>query len=392
MTKKAINLKEKLKNQFKVIIKSVFPSLVYLIRFYISRKRIIRNFKFNKIYMINGDYIFDKTFNYIYLNNDFTSIKVSDLFDNGSKILAYKFTISKHIINYILIKSLSFKLKIKNNGEIEKKEFKGNIYLPNWDDNNFKIFDLYNKKILHIFTKKEAYLKKLFNYNHFNHYFNMPLIINKDENNLLIIEEYRDFKKYNSWNDCDFKIVMKDIFMKTIKYFSSIVGKLDYTLKTPINLLERKEDNFINDILNGINDALKNTNFPKILLHGDLWTSNILLDNKNKNVRYIDFELSKEFIFFYDIFYLMWSEFNIYKSHKFLEFLLSGEFDSYFALIFNMFRLNFTVQHKIDYLNIFFLSHYCEWLYKADKTTKQVFYNKYKMFMDFARNNFNIVP
>lgn len=115
----------------------------------------------NSKYLVSGRYKFDKTLNYIYLNDDNIRQKASNMLDNGYLIITDNKSIPKHIIIYILKVIFYRKLKVNNNKLDKDIHFKGNIFVPSVDCKEVKIFDLVGGKVASIFFKTEIQGKDL---------------------------------------------------------------------------------------------------------------------------------------------------------------------------------------------------------------------------------------
>lgn len=347
--------------------------------YYESKKKIVNNFVKCSKYLVNGRYRFDETLNYIYLDSENIKQNASNMLSNGTLVSQHKKSVPKYIIGYILGWIFYGEFKI-NNKEEKDFQYKGDIFLPSNDGGEFKVFDLVNEYAISIFFDKYRYDRTIDNYKELNAYFAMPSIISMDPHNLIIIEELIDYKANALWDDSDYSYVIQDIFDSTIKYFDMASGKSEYILKTPMQILEElpKDDIIVSYLNNNIDPSLKSMKFPFIKLHGDMWESNILIENTTRKINYIDFEDSERLILFYDIFYMIWTIFIDYNNLTYIERFLTGEYDNYFNNIFLRFNIEYKKEYKRDYFNIFLLLYFKSRWIDASEINKENILNKYK--------------
>ncbi len=98
-----------------------------------------------------------------------------------------------------------------------------------------------------------------------------------------------------------------------------------------------------------------NFKFPFLELHGDLWTSNILIDeHHNEDIYYIDWEHSKEYIMFYDFYCLIWNDVYHKQDNTYFNKYMLGEYDQYFNNVFQIFDIEFEARYRAEYFSIFF--------------------------------------
>ena len=365
--------------------KAILPSVVTsFINFYKSKKRIVKSFEEYKKHMLPGQYCFGQNFKYINLYNEEATKKAADMFDRKHLLVHNtRNNYLKEMIKKTIILFLSRELTVKYNGDIS--EFQGQIFLPCGIHKGFKIFDLINKKVLLTFAAKEEYEKIILDYNYFKDYFPQPRIIKTCDNSFKIIEEFIAFKPYYEWNKIDFTNIVNDVFNKTMNYFKDILDQENYFLKSPAELMENmnKVEPLLENIKNGIREEVRKTKFPYIKLHGDLWTSNLLINENDGSLKYIDFEHSDDFVFFYDIFLLIWTDFYLNKNNIFVNELMCGNYDFYFESIFSLFKMEFKKEYRLDYINIFFLEYYkARWL-SASETGLIKTHELYKEFMSY---------
>lgn len=356
-----------------------------LINYYKSKQDLVNDFIQYSEYMVAGEYTFDETLTFIYLKDHYTSDKIVNMFRNNFSNLKFNNFpfLLKSILNFIhiLIKiRFSKDLKIKNNNN-EYVNFKGTGYLAGSETKDCKLFDLIDNKVITISLNKNTFNNKINNYKYFNEYFMIPEIINYDDNKLIITEEYIDFKANDMWTEEEHNSIIEDIFQSYIEYFKNCKENNNYDWKMSLGFINTiSTKNFISSFIKkNIPKELMNYKFPFIKLHGDLWTSNILIDKDcNKNIYYIDWERSKEFIMFYDFFSLMWNGVYASRDYTYISKYILGEYDEYFREIFELFGLEFKEVYKKEYLSIFFLNYLNEWFDNPDGLENKHIFESYE--------------
>lgn len=332
------------------------------------------------MYLDSGRYTFDKSFNYLYIGAD---EKILDkLFGNEVKVLHYKFGFFKSIIE-LVFKVIFFKeVRVRETEVSNNINFKGKVFLPSRREKSFKIFDFENKKILFRFIDKEEYDNKIINYEYFKNIYPTPNIISKFEDELVIIEEFIEFKISNLWTEDDYNRVLDDFMDKTINYFLNI-DKDAYSLQSIKDLVTKLPDNdiLINYIWGNIDDKIKEMEFPFLKLQGDLLKNNVLIDNDG--IKYIDFEHSGELIFYFDLINFIWMEFRHRKDTRFIENFIKGKYDNYMKTIFNLFDLDYMIEKKLDYINIFILVMYKQKDWRLIENEENQNFKLYKSFISY---------
>jgi hypothetical protein len=270
-----------------------------------------------------------------------------------------------------------FKRSFRNGkGDGKQIKFCGNVFISATNGKVNKIFDLTANQILLLYSDKQAYLDKLVHYNRFQKYFMMPAILSSDDRGLFIIEEFIHFKQNNQWNERDCQVVIEDVFRKETTYLKSCENKKEYMLKSPNELLENldKRSPIIDFILSNINTAVLDERFPFVELHGDLWSSNILIKkNHPQIIYYIDWESSKSLVFFYDLFFMLLNECFIQSNYIYAEKYMSGEYDEKLEKVFQTLGTKFESEYRIDYLYITLLNQYTErWTLLGKKSERKI--------------------
>ena len=358
-----------------------------IINYYKIRQEMVSAFIKHSKYMVTGKYSFDNTLTYIYLKNYKTSEKAKNIFKNNFSNLKFNSPSVKRIINFMLNIKLSNDLVVKDYSDpnCNIQEYEGTVYLPSINEKDCKIFDFKNNTVLVISWDENNYKNKIHNYNYFNKYFLIPKIIKHEDNKQVIIEELINFKTNTIWEKEDSEYVIKDMFNRYIEYFVECKKSNKYSMESPLRFVDDiPKENLISSFINeNISNEITKLKFPFVKLHGDLWASNILIDNKdNKNIYYIDWERSKKFIFFYDFFSLMWNDAYVKQDYTYAYEYISGKFDDYFIRIFRLFDINFVEKYRIEYLSIFFLNYIYEWRSNPDDLNNRYLFESYQKLLD----------
>src|SRR5699024_3316525 len=248
---------------------------------------------------------------------------------------------------------------------IKNRRFQETAYLPDRKESGSKIFDLINNKVITFFGDKGEYNHKINSYLHFKQYFDAPNITENDKSELLLIEDYIESKNNSDWDGKDFDYVIEDIFERSIRYFRDCKKRKEYRLDNPLSFIDNiSTENLISPFKKKhITEELESVKYPFIRLHGDLWTSNILININNDNdIYYIDWERSKDFIIFYDFFSLIWNEVYHKGNSIYLEKYMSGQYDEYFIEIFQIFEMSYKRECRKEYFSVFFLNYLNDWL------------------------------
>jgi|SRR5690625_3621714 len=159
---------------------------------------------------------------------------------------------------------------------------------------------------------------------------------------------------------------------------------------TPNDLFESldgKNDNVNKLFLKYINNEVREMKLPMVKLHGDLWSSNILLKKGNSSkFYYIDWEYSNDYFFFYDLFWFMQNEAIYNGNFTFIKKYINGRYDDQFINIFRTFDLDFREEHRQGFLVIFFFNILKTRLVNADQTTINKEHNQFIVFLRKLNN------
>ena len=306
-----------------------------------NKIRIIRNLE---PYLLHGTYQFDDEFRFLCKTSKKNNPIVKD----------------KRINNeYIEIK--------KENSKI----FQGDIlwFCINGDIKIFSDFET-----LTLCNNKNNYIAKIENHKYFSKYFDLPKLKTSDDKTYQLIEEFIHFRKIIQ---SDTTFILKTIYKDYIRYFKIMKEKPCLDFRSLNNLIESNKNPINNtqfeQVCNYINAELFNKKFPYIKLHGDLWTGNILLTDtcNNTSLKYIDWDESGTYIFFYDFFKFMWNEFDVNDRYDYYQRYMNNEFDQYLDDIFSIFKVEFNSLLKRDYFCMFILNYMLDYSSNIPYLVKQ---------------------
>lgn len=331
-------------------------------------------------YLIAGNYIFDKTLTYAYLDCDTTAVEVQKVFGSNYSILKHdKFSIKAFVLFFIR-KALLANIQI---GIADTKLFQGSACLISSLEKNIKIFDFYNKEIMIFFPSYENFSAYNKTYSVFANYFHIPSILKMDENVCMITEEMIVFKPTSLWVESDYNLVVSDYFDKMIRYSENAVNEGNFRVSTNRDFIKTlKNFNQIEVFIKENHvDKLLDINFPHINIHGDLWSSNILYRATDEKVFYVDWERSKEKIFFYDFFSLIWNEAYLKGKGFLIDQYIKGQWDEELQLLFEVFNLKYDRYMKKAYFALFLIIYLIEWHGVVDSNRVE---NYLKLFREFT--------
>ncbi|NBI07992.1 phosphotransferase [Senegalia massiliensis] len=332
-----------------------------------SKKKMLEYFKSHSEYLEEGEYKIDDLLTYLYKNDSLTYSTVSNMLENSYTRAVFKKSILKRLLN-LCIKILFFNktLIVKESSRYDSI-FQGNLYLPSMSGKEIKIFDLNTNRVLLIFSNKKDYINRVKKYNRFQEYFNLPKILSKNDSDLMAVEKYIDYKPNFEWTNEDYEKVIKNAFKTEIEYIKLCKNSGDYYYKNIKQITEElpKMTDFIDFLKKNIKDELLEEEFPYVQLHGDLWTSNILVENNKKSIYYIDWEYSTYFIIIYDFCFMILNESFTNSNNLYLDNYIDGKYDKYFDKIFEIFDMKMKTEYRIDYLYMAMLLQYLDRWYKV---------------------------
>lgn len=321
-------------------------------------------------------YIADKK-NMKFINQSFKQLNKNKKTISSSIVIRVKIILSTFIFIRI--------------GTVLESSFKGSIIMLLYG-NGVKIFDLENKKVLTNYDFNFVTYQKIKNaHDYFMKYFKTTIIEFCDEN-LIFIERYLDFIPSVEWSSQDKEncfISLINSYLNYIKNFNK--GKI--TTESPQELLRKiittKKSFEKTELFQLLKKIIIQCTyeFERILIHGDLKMDNILLYKDEFYL--IDFELSRECIFFHDILnFLVFDALNI-QDMSYLNNFLNGEYDIYFKKIFEAFGNDYKENNKIIYLTTYVLEK-ITYFEDLEILAESLHYEKYLNLMKYISEYYKI--
>lgn len=311
----------------------------------------------------------------------------------GTKIIAYKDT--KATRNFMKINELhtarenkrliipkirkvlsfTFDLFLKRNINVDDGDsvkFEGSLIMITREGDK-KIFDFINEKVMTTLDSDQEYLRRIINFQNFKRYFTIPKYEIEEIKNTYT-EDYIKFIPYSQWNSQEKKRGFKESISNYYNYFQSF---------NPVDCIQVQ----VSDIINASQFLLGNEKLKKSLLklipkdklnnffyqvksHGDLNFNNILM--QNNTYYFIDWEDSKLCLFFHDLLHLIVDTMYVKGDREYINKFLKGDYDQYFAKLFNEFNLVYINEYKLYYIALYLL----ERLEKYEEKSNDLITNK----------------
>lgn len=283
--------------------------------------------------------------------------EVTNYLQNGT----YSFT-DDHRMMYLeesqndplLVKSESSDDALKDTLTINSKEGKLFSGSALWFGINgdLKVFN--SKEVLTKAHSQESLTKKLTHYQYFSRYFTVPKITTIDQLVGVTIEE-----RIISTDDLGLtkSQLLKKAMEDYLDYFQRISSKGQLSRENLQELLvaspHRHNQLDFQLLLDKISPDLTKTTFPRLPVHGDLWSENLIVTKEG--IVYLDFDESGENWFFYDFFKFLWNELDVHGDEHLLQDYLVGGFDDALSRWFAVFGFTFDPDHRGEYFLLFFM-------------------------------------
>lgn len=245
---------------------------------------------------------------------------------------------NKSLLPYIL-KHIKDKIKYHVTS-IDEKRFSATHIIICSSGKELKLIDYKTNEILTTYSDEIRKSKYIANKQIFSEYFPTPKL-------LLICDNFIIEKFIRSQN---FKIseALNYLFPKYLTYFETVKTRAVVNIES-----DRRMAAFFQQVFGKEAMIEAIVGLPKVLVHGDLWSANILCENKTYYVT--DFEAVSTKFFLYDIIYLMFMEYAFYNDDSLIKDYLKGHYDKMICRISTLFGIEYNKKYREIYLKAFII-------------------------------------
>lgn len=312
----------------------------------LKEKRIIQTKMYSNIDMLTCGKYYLSTFEgkriaYIKNKQTINFIKKNTKRNNNIRVISQIKMIVKNMIKLLLVIKIKKRKKGSFNAEL--------IMITEKDD--VKFFNFKKQKVSTYFKGSGYEQVKKVNFT-FSKYFLMTHLSFNDEKKLYV-EKLIDFKPFNHWTKGEKNMALERTILNYISYakdsnkrnirITSLMEKFNQTVNN------KKIKTKLNNL---INRQTYMEVFPVIQSHGDIHFKNILLSNKE--YYFIDWEHSKEIIFFYDLINILVVE-AMANDYSYIKNFLNGKYDKLYFEFFKKMDTFFDINNKEQYIWLYFI-------------------------------------
>ena len=264
-------------------------------------------------YLIDGEYRWNVSATVLF------SDKEADVVNDELSAIFLNISTTKNVLRELFCKWVRFRIK-KN-----PKVFWGQFLSISSSAKELRIFDLRSRKLLTVFEDTKRASKLLKQRDYWNMY--IPTVKYSIYNASTIIEP-----------------LLKKISFSSLEVFPTILSI--YT-----NYYEAINNGDLEFCHIDVEDEMNMCKLPILMTHGDLWKSNVIYDGEK--VYIIDFEHSKNRVFYYDLFTYMLMDFAFFNDLSIWQNYLSGVYDQAFSRAFSALGVVYYPCYKIKYYKVF---------------------------------------
>lgn len=253
-------------------------------------------------------------------------------------------------------KGLSHRLDPLFKFEVSKskdEDFSGQLMMLTIE-RNVKIFDFKKGQVLTKYRNRENYLQIKKAVDILNSFFDHTILYFDDDYSQIemLIGGKKNQKIYSDLSTLEKENVFGRLIMSYTNYFSQIDRKFISYVSAADMFVKLKgkvasiDYNCIKKFF--LSSDSDHSLYPRVFLHGDLHSGNLLLDGET--IRLIDFDCSRNCIFISDLFNFMFTQAVSQNNPSFLESYCNGKYDDEFYNLFAQFEMIYETSRRIEYL------------------------------------------
>ena len=286
--------------------------------------------------------------------------------------------------------SLEFAQSLKCNPKIKLFKFsfhnakstdKGTLLLlSNGCDGNMvplsvKVFDFNALKVTTYYNDSQKYLADSMLDENFKS-FNMPQRYSNDSSKMIIVDELIDSVPVKEWDANSRVAIFKNVINDYLKYF-----------KLKHKVFSKNSFDFDNSLIKQCFEkiTIDFDSLPKFVQHGDLTFNNILLNKKNQEIYYIDFEHHQSYMFLYDLFWLIQNDYIYNNNSTLLDAYFNGTFDKDLSDLFVCVNVDYNMAMRHEYFYCFLLEMYENRVKDLDEANKQISLRSMQKIFDYIQ-------
>lgn len=237
----------------------------------------------------------------------------------------------------------------------DEEGFKGQML---WFGINGDLKFFAEEQVLTVTASSESYQNRLSNYHMFQPFFPQPELRANEELVPGIYLEERIKGRMPVFSD--WPVVKDQLQADYQRYFKACAegrqfGRMPLELQLQLSANSRYQEEF-QEVIDQIPPILWQLGMPRIHVHGDLWSENLLLtDDPEGRLTYLDWTDGAVHFFPYDFFKFLWNELDVHGEAGYLEDYLAGGADEMLDSWFAIFGEEFDKEYRLGYLHQFFV-------------------------------------
>lgn len=263
----------------------------------------------------------------------------------------------QHLIKKIVVKMTSKDMYV-GGGD---KSLLGSIVKVHYSFEYFKIFDFESKKVLTLYNDPKEVVRLLEQKEILSRVFKVPAFDRVFHD--VFIEALIDDKGFGATE------VFEALSAFLLTYFNSVKTE-NIIFKDLEGLLNKyKKNDLMTELIEQLGDL--QGQFPSVLLHGDCWKSNLILNDDG--LYFIDYETVGHYFFMYDYFKYIYAELIYNNNDVLIGHYLKGTYDEQIDLYFKAFGMSFEKALRKQYVILFLAILYGEKMNHPDQHKHKAF-------------------